>query len=276
MGDNGKDTAEQAKTDSALDALGILRRHLWRLCPKLPLACGLVCSLLLTGASFCSPYAQGRLFDAAVDAYHRQAPVDAAFLKDIVPLLSVLAGLYLATWILECAVGILFAVGAHTALTRLRQATFANLVQQDVAFYDAHVTGELSSRLINDSGQLQVLVQFVTQDFLQASVRIVGALVAMYATHPWLGLLATVVTPINWMIIRRAGDVQGLYGIVQNAALAKANAFAVETLGAMRSCTLCPAQSEHRLRCVACLAIDHFLRLSFDWQDGACEHWREG
>ena len=108
-------------------------------------------------------------------------------------------------------------------------------MQQDVAFYDAHVSGELSSRLINDSGQLQGLVQFVSQDFLQAFVRITGALVAMYLTHPWLALLATTITPVNWLIIRRAGKVQGRYGLVQNATMAKANAAAVEALGATRT-----------------------------------------
>ena len=37
-------------------------------------------------------------------------------------------------------------------------------------------------------------------------------------------LLATVVTPINWYIIQRAGKVQGAYGVVQNSAMAGANA----------------------------------------------------
>ena len=80
--------------------------------------------------------------------------------------------------------GILFAVAAHTALTRLRCAMFANLMQQDMAFYDSHASGELSSRLINDSGQLQTLVQFVTQDLLQAVVRVSGGLVAMSGPEP--------------------------------------------------------------------------------------------
>jgi hypothetical protein len=225
--------AEESK--SATGALMILQRHLWRLCPKLPLACGMLASLLLTAASFCAPYMQGRLFDSAVEACQRKEPVDVAFKEEIVPVLLVLGGIYAATWVLECAVGILFAVAAHTALTKLRCAMFANLVQQDIAFYDSHVSGELSSRLINDSGQLQGLVQFVSQDFLQASVRILGALAAMYLTHPILAALATVITPLNWFIIRRAGAVQGLYGIVQNAAIAKANAAAVESLGAMRT-----------------------------------------
>ena len=158
---------------------------------------------------------QGRLFDAAVNAYHNHTDVSEAFRGEIGPLLGAMGGLYGLAWGMEVVVGILFAVAAHTALTRLRCAMFANLVQQDVAFYDAHVSGELSSRLINDSGQLQTLVQFVTQDVLKATVRIVGGLLAMYLTHWNLALLATMITPINWLIIRRAGDVQGLYGAVQ-------------------------------------------------------------
>ena len=84
-------------------------------------------------------------------------------------------------------------------------------------------------------GVSAAIKNFVTQTALQAAVRVCGGLAAMYATHRWLALLATAITPINWWIIRRAGDVQGLYGVVQNAALAKANAAAVETLGAMRT-----------------------------------------
>ena len=46
-----------------------------------------------------------------------------------------------------------FAVVAHATLTRLRNRMFLNLVQRDIAFSDAHVSGELSSRLIDVSGQ---------------------------------------------------------------------------------------------------------------------------
>lgn len=221
---------------SPAEALAVLRRHLWRLCPKAPLLFGGLSSIVLTAASFGAPYVQGRLFDAAVNAYHNgTASVADAFSEDIAPLLGVMGGLYGLTWAMEISVGILFAVAAHTALTRLRIAMFANLVQQDTAFYDRHTAGELSSRLINDSGQLQALTQFVTQNALQGSVRVIGGLATMYATHPTLALLATVVTPLNWYIIRRAGKVQGLYGVVQNHAMAGANAAAVETLGAMRT-----------------------------------------
>ena len=64
--------------------------------------------------------------------------------------------------------GIGFAVAAHTTITRLRIRMFRNLAQQEAAFYDHHRSGELSSRLINDSGALQYLAQFVSQSFIQA------------------------------------------------------------------------------------------------------------
>ena len=70
---------------------------------------------------------------------------------------------------------------------------------------------------------------------IQGAVRLLGSLVAMFATHPLLALLATLITPLNWLIVRRAGDVQGLYGVVQNHSMAQANAQAVEVLGAMRT-----------------------------------------
>ena len=249
MGDAEKEDAQRKPTqaDAAANVghenqqppdkppIAVLREHLWSLCPKPQLFLGMLCSVLLTSASFAAPFVQGKVFDAAVDAYHRGADVSHAFSHDIAPLLAVIGGLYGLSWLLEIAVGILFAVSAHTALTRLRCAMFSNLVQQDVSFYDSHVSGELSSRLINDSGQLQTLTQFVSQNILQSAVRIAGGLTAMYLTHPLLAVFATVVTPLNWYIIRRAGNVQGRYGVVQNAAIAKANAAAVETLGAMRT-----------------------------------------
>ena len=38
-------------------------------------------------------------------------------------------------------------------------------------------------------------------------MRLVGALVAMYMTHPLLALLATVISPLNYFIVKRAGFV---------------------------------------------------------------------
>ena len=239
---HGKKAADKDEGYTMSDSVRSLRMHLWNLCPKKPLFIGCICSICLTASSFGAPYAQGRLFDVAVDAYnkyHDGLPEgetwDHIFDEQVMPWLLVVGGLYFASWFFEIATGILFAVSAHTTLTRLRNRMFLNLVQQDIAFYDVHVSGELSSRLINDSGQLQGLAQFTTQQLLQAVVRLLGAVVAMYMTHPLLAVLATVISPLNYFIVRRAGYLSGLYGCVQNATLAKSNQVAVEALGAMRT-----------------------------------------
>ena len=57
----------------------------------------------------------------------------------------------------------------------------------------------------------------------------------MYMTHPLLALLATIISPLNYFIVKRAGYLSGLYGVVQNAALAESNQVAVEALGAVRT-----------------------------------------
>ena len=57
----------------------------------------------------------------------------------------------------------------------------------------------------------------------------------MHMTHPLLALLATIISPLNYFIVKRAGYLSGLYGVVQNAALAESNQVAVEALGAVRT-----------------------------------------
>lgn len=49
----------------------------------------------------------------------------------MVPLLGAVAALHFASWLFEVLVGTLYALAAHTALTRLRIRMFRNLVQQD-------------------------------------------------------------------------------------------------------------------------------------------------
>ena len=70
---HGKKAAETDRDEgyTMSDSVRSLRRHLWALCPKTPLFVGACCSVLLTASSFGAPYAQGRVFDVAVDAYNR-------------------------------------------------------------------------------------------------------------------------------------------------------------------------------------------------------------
>jgi len=80
-----------------------------------------------------------------------------------------------------------------------------------------------------------LLTQFTTQTLLGAIVKFVGSLMAMFLTHPYLGLLATMITPLNTWITKKTGKQVGYYGVVQNQAMAEANGVAIEVLGSIRS-----------------------------------------
>jgi len=182
------------------------------------------------------PYVQGKLVDIAVNAFREhEAGKDIDIPATIFPCLGLFTGLSFGSYFCEVIVGILFAICGHTTVTRLRIKLFRNLMVQEIAFYDAHVSGELSSRLINDSQALSSLTQFTTQTLLGAVVKFSGSLIAMYTTHPMLALIATVITPVNTLLVRLTGKTVGHYGVVQNDAMAKANAVAIEVLGNIRT-----------------------------------------
>lgn len=245
---------------SIRDSLKLLRKEVFSLCPLHLLYAGMSVSCLLTVLSFLVPNFQGHLVDVSVKAsrlYAQGEPVDVG--ATIGRLLLVVGLLMFGCYICEILVGILFAVCGHTTVTRLRIKLFRNLTEQEIAFYDAHVSGELSSRLINDSASLSSLTQFTTQTLLQAVVKFSGALVAMYWTHPKLALIATIVTPLSTVLVKRTGQTVGKYGIVQNDAMAKANAVAIEVLGSIRTVQSNVGERQESQRFL--LKLNYYLRV---------------
>eukprot|EP00405_Crypthecodinium_cohnii_P016742 CAMPEP_0206450028 /NCGR_PEP_ID=MMETSP0324_2-20121206/18463_1 /ASSEMBLY_ACC=CAM_ASM_000836 /TAXON_ID=2866 /ORGANISM="Crypthecodinium cohnii, Strain Seligo" /LENGTH=696 /DNA_ID=CAMNT_0053919563 /DNA_START=116 /DNA_END=2202 /DNA_ORIENTATION=- len=238
----------------------LLRTEVFSLCPLHFLYSGMVVSIILTILTFCTPYVQGKLVDAVVAGRERKVsgePVDEWAVMS--PLLLMVALLTFASYWCEILVGILFAISGHTTVTRLRIKLFRNLTIQDVAFFDNHVSGELSSRLINDSAALSSLTQFTSQTLLQAVVKFTGAIFAMYLTHPWLALIATIITPLNTFLVKRTGMIVGHYGTVQNSAMAKANAVAIEVLGNIRTVQSNVGETDEAFRFMD--RLNHFLRV---------------
>ncbi|CAJ1364093.1 unnamed protein product [Effrenium voratum] len=239
----GNQARDESHANAGLEApsirssLKLLKEEVFSLCPMHFLISGILVSFLLTTLSFLIPWVQGRLVDVAVDAAKRyaQEPQSVDIGAELFEPILFLSVLMFSSYFCEIIVGILFAICGHTTVTRLRIKLFRNLTEQEISFYDSHVSGELSSRLVNDSQALSSLTQFTTQTVLGAVVKFLGSLLAMFATHPKLALLATIITPINMLLVRRTGRTVGYYGVVQNHAMAKANAVAVEVLGSIRT-----------------------------------------
>jgi ATP-binding cassette subfamily B protein len=77
----------------------------------------------------------------------------------------------------------------------LRKAVYGHVLTLSPAFFDASRTGELSSRLTNDSEQIRQVIGFGLSMFLRNGLMMIGALVLLFATSPKLAALIVLGVP---------------------------------------------------------------------------------
>ena len=87
----------------------------------------------------------------------------------------------------------------------LRCAAFAHVLTLSPAFYDAARTGELSSRITNDTEQIRQIVGFGISMFLRNGLMMLGALVMLFATSIKLAALIVLGVPATLIPILLMG-----------------------------------------------------------------------
>jgi len=93
----------------------------------------------------------------------------------------------------------------------LRRATFAHVLTLSPAFFDATRTGEIVSRLTNDSEQLRQVIGFGLSMFLRNGLMMLGALVLLFTTSVKLAALIVLGVPATLIPILLVGRrVRGL------------------------------------------------------------------
>lgn len=128
----------------------------------------------------------------------------------------------------------------------VRVDTFAAILRQEVGFFDSHTSGELSSRLNSDCGEMAGDLTWFFRFSIESVVRITGITTYMFIRSPKLAACALSIAPI-------VASVNKLYGnwLSQNArkvqdALAAANSVAQETFSSVRTVIAFAAEaSEH-------------------------------
>jgi subfamily B ATP-binding cassette protein MsbA len=78
---------------------------------------------------------------------------------------------------------------------RLRRDLFEHLLALPPAFFAERRTGELTSRLGNDTGQLQALLSSHVSEMVREVLSLVGAVTLLFITHPRLALVTLAVVP---------------------------------------------------------------------------------
>lgn len=129
----------------------------------------------------------------------------------------------------------LFASASERVVARLRKNLFGHLINQEIAFFDVTRTGELLSRLSEDT---QVIKNAATTNLSEALRNVTTALIGvvfMFSSSWKLTLLALAVVPLISVAVRKFGRYLRDLSHATQAAAALAASIAEESFGAIRT-----------------------------------------
>ncbi|KAI3462870.1 hypothetical protein Pfo_019533 [Paulownia fortunei] len=129
----------------------------------------------------------------------------------------------------------LFSSASERVVARLRKNLFSHLIQQEIAFFDVTRTGELLSRLSEDT---QIIKSAATTNLSEALRNVTTALIGigfMFSSSWKLTLLALAVVPIISVGVRKFGRYLRELSHATQAAAAVAASIAEESFGAIRT-----------------------------------------
>ncbi|XP_010257994.1 PREDICTED: ABC transporter B family member 25 [Nelumbo nucifera] len=129
----------------------------------------------------------------------------------------------------------LFSSASERVVARLRKKLFSHLIQQEIAFYDVTRTGELLSRLSEDT---QIIKNAATTNLSEALRNLATTFIGlgfMFTTSWKLTLLALAVVPAISVAVRKFGRFLRELSHKTQAAAAVASSIAEESFGAIRT-----------------------------------------
>ncbi len=190
------------------------------------LAAGMVFLVIASSASLVYPQAIRWLLDEALGARDVTVVDQTALLMTLVLAVQAVAG---ATRYH------LFTTAGERIVASLRRELYAALLRQDVAFFDARRTGELTSRLASDTAVLQNTVSVNVSMALRNAVTAIGGIALLVYTSPRLAsVMIVVVPPVALGAVAYSRRIRRLSREVQDA-VAAANEVAEESLAGLRT-----------------------------------------
>lgn len=129
----------------------------------------------------------------------------------------------------------LFNVAGERIVARLRKALYANLIAQEIAFFDQRRTGELLNRLSSDTTILQNTVSVNISMALRYLMSVFGGIaLLLYTSHKLAMLMLAIVPAVALGAVFWGRKIRSISKDTQDA-LAKANVVAEETISGIRT-----------------------------------------
>jgi ATP-binding cassette subfamily B protein AbcA/BmrA len=185
-------------------------------------ALGLFLSLLTSGASLIVPQLTKKLVDTSGTP---------TFSSNMVIVLIVAFALQLG---LGTIGGFLLRYVGESAVKTLRERLWTHLLHLPVGYFDAHKSGESSSRLVNDTSVIKDLVTTQFPNFVTGAIQLVGSMVILFWMDWKMAAFMFSAVPLIALIMLPIGKIMSKLGRQLQAATANFNADASEKLAEIR------------------------------------------
>jgi len=129
----------------------------------------------------------------------------------------------------------LFGFAKENIVKGVRLDTFRAILRQEVAFFDSNTSGDLTSRLTSDCGEMAGDLSWFFRFSVESIVRICGVVTYMMVRSPTLGLCAVSIVPVVGVINKKYGDWLNKNAKAVQTALAEANSTAQEAFSCIRT-----------------------------------------
>ncbi|MBN1330280.1 MAG: ABC transporter ATP-binding protein [Candidatus Heimdallarchaeota archaeon] len=156
---------------------------------KLQLAIVIILILALAGLNIVPPLMVQRAYDELElsNEWTVVAPYAIAYV-----------GLNLLLWVLQVIQSVLITIITQKVIKRIQMETYKSLQEHDLAFYDKQATGEIMSRLTNDSQELNEMINVVAQ-FISNFVIVFAVLGIMFFISWQLSLITLGMGPVVFL-----------------------------------------------------------------------------
>lgn len=143
-------------------------------------------------------------------------------------------GLFLVSAVISAVSGTLLGVFGENVVANLRSTLWHRLIRLPVSYFDDVKTGEMTSRLVNDSTQIKDLLANAFPQMVTSLMQLVGALIIMVLMDWKMTAIMVLAIPVVLLVMMPIMRQSSKIGRQRQDALADFSGTADETLGEIR------------------------------------------
>jgi len=228
---NKKDMKKPRLTKETFKSLGRAVKLLFKFYPvmaPLTLICVLFCSVV---SSIPSLFVQNVI--AIIEKWYVSGDWELAK-AEIIPYISLLAGLYTVSLILSTIYQQMLAYMTQGYLNKMRQMMFSSMQNLPISFFDSRQTGDIMSHYTNDIDTLRQFVSQVLPAVITSGVIVATVFVIMLYFSVWLTLVVILGVLVMFSVSGTFGGGSAKHFVEQQKAVAATEGYVQEMMNGMK------------------------------------------